>query len=153
MAEVGKVRWWQRRRMSKCWSDSPGDERPMADVGDLRHDWPMRDYLALLGCLLMVTSATAVSAAQEDARLSAIFGVTEYLPLRAPRTKAADYVREAERVVPAAIKRCGGRDMRYRAATDGAAAVEFTSSTPLPRVRACMVKVLPQVSIEPASQH
>ena len=125
----------------------------MADVHDLRHDRLMRDYLALVGCMLVVTSATAVSAAQEGARLRAIFGVTEYLPLRVPRTKAADYVREGERVVPAAIKRCGGRDLRYRAATDGAAAVEFMSSMPLPRVRDCMGKVLPQVSIEPASQH
>ena len=108
----------------------------------------MRDYLALFGCLVVVTSATAVSAAQESARMRAIFGVTEYLPLHVPRTKAADYVREAARVVPAAIKRCGGRNLRYRVATDGAAAVEFTSSTPLPRVRGCMAKALPQVSIE-----
>jgi hypothetical protein len=113
----------------------------------------MRDYLALLGCLLTITSTTVASAAEEGTRLRAVFGVTEYLPLHVPRTKAADYVPEADRVVPTAIKRCSGRELRYRSATDGVAAVEFTSSMPVHQVRDCMAKALPQVSIEPASQH
>jgi len=110
----------------------------------------MRDHLILLACLLTVTTGTAVSAA-EGAKLRATFGVTEYLPLRVPRTKAADYVQEAERVVLAAIRRCGGRDLSYRAETDGAATVYFTSSLPIHQVKDCMAKALPQVSIEPAS--
>lgn len=46
-----------------------------------------------------------------------------------------------------------GRDLRYLAATDGAATVEFTSLMPIQQMKNCVAKALPQVSIEPASQH
>lgn len=111
----------------------------------------MRPHLAIFSCLLMGALTSFATTEARAVKLRAVFGVTAYLPLHVPRTKAADYVPQADRVVPAAIKGCGGRDLNYRTATDGAAAVYFTSSLPIRHVRDCMAKALPQVTIEPAS--
>ena len=111
----------------------------------------MYRHLTIAACLLLVLAAANAAQAQTETRLRARFGVTEYLPLRTPRTKAADYVADAERAVPAAVERCGGRSIVYVMGTDGAAAVTFSTSRGLPEISACMTQALPQVQIETAA--
>lgn len=122
----------------------------MADALSVRHSAGMYRRLPLAVCSFLAFAASDAAQAQGEARLRATFGVTEYLPLRTPRTKADDYVADAERVVPAAVERCGGRSIAYVMGTDGAAAVTFSTSRQPAEVRACMAKALPQVEIEAA---
>jgi hypothetical protein len=107
--------------------------------------------LPLAACSFLTFAASDAAHAQSETRLRARFGVTEYLPLRTPRTKASDYVADAERAVPAAVERCGGRHVVYIRGTDGGAAAEFSTSRQPAGIRACMAEALPQVEIEPAA--
>lgn len=54
--------------------------------------------------------------------------------------------------VPQVIKSCGGKDPVYCEMRDGAAAVVFSTSYPS-KAKACISKVLPQVSYHPATPH
>jgi len=77
-------------------------------------------------------------------RMQIVFGVTEYIPLAPSRTRAADYVANADIVVPSVIRRCRGTKVKYRSATDGGAAVGFSASRPVETKR-CIQQALPQV--------
>jgi hypothetical protein len=101
----------------------------------------------LLLCLAPVV-ASASAAEPSKPALEISFGTTKYLPLRVPRTKAADYVADAPGSVIAAIHACGGSNTSYRQHTDGAASVVFTAIRPADEVRACLHKILPQATIE-----
>lgn len=113
----------------------------------------MRSHLLLAAPLIGAVLATSGETLAQTKRLRASFGVTQYLPLRTPRTKASDYVPDAERAVPAAVIRCGGKATTYITGTDGAAAVDFSTRRSLSEIRACMVKALPEVTIETAQPY
>jgi len=83
--------------------------------------------------------------------LQATFGITEYLPLSPARTKAEDYVANAEAVVPDVVRNCGGKDVEYRVMTDGAASVDFTVAHSAASAEKCIKAALPRVIVRPTT--
>ena len=121
--------------------------RPIADLFHVPHSDRMRGQLMLVVFLVAALGGCAALGVSNEGRFLALFGTTEFQPMRLPRTPAGDYVPDAENAVPSAIRRCGGRSLSYIPMTDGGARVEFTSSTSLARIEACLAKFLPQVTI------
>ncbi len=79
--------------------------------------------------------------------MEVVFGITKYLPLSPDRKLADDYVANSKEVVPKAVRSCGGKNVSYRLATDGAAVVDFSTSRSTADTIQCIKRMLPQVTV------
>ena len=79
------------------------------------------------------------------------FGTTKYLPLTPTPELARDYVADAKTVVPDAVRECGGTNLRYQPATDGAAVVVFSTTRSEQETAKCIKNLLPQVYVQRAT--
>ncbi len=80
-------------------------------------------------------------------QMEVVFGITEHLPLRPEPKLADDYVPNSKTVVPNAVRRCGGNNVGYHLATDGAATVSFSRSRSKEETVGCIKRLLPQVGV------
>lgn len=76
------------------------------------------------------------------------FGTTKYLPLTPTPKLATDYVADAKAAVPHSVRKCGGTDVRYQPATDGAAVVVFLTTRSERATARCIKNRLPQVDVQ-----
>src|SRR5512143_1420642 len=104
----------------------------------------------LLSALAAVCSG-ASQAAPKAVRMEVTFGSTKYLPLTPTPKLARDYVADAKMVVPDTVRKCGGTNVRYKPATDGAAGVVFSTTRSEQETARCIKNLLPQVDVQSAT--
>lgn len=112
----------------------------------------MRNLLPVaLLCALAASFSGASQAAPKAVQMEVTFGTTKYLPLTPAPKLAGDYVADAKTVVPDTVRKCGGTDVRYQPATDGAAAVVFSTTRPSWKIARCIKNLIPQVEVQSAT--